>query len=103
MARIKLILRRTKTLLWTAFSIVAILAAVVVGAGQLLMPYSTRYQPQLEEWLSQEFGQPVVVERLEGEWAAFGPRLKLQGLRLMPGDGAPDDEPVAVIASAALP
>ena len=106
MATLKLILRRTKTLLWTAFSIIVVLAAVVVGAGQLLMPYSARYQPQLENWLSREFGQPVVVDSLEGEWAAFGPRLRLRGLRLLPADGAgepeADAEPEAVIATAAL-
>ena len=106
MRTFKIILRRTKTLLWTAFSIIAILAAVLVGAGQLLMPYSARYQAQLEGWLSQEFGQPVAVESFAGEWAAFGPRLQLRGLRLLPAAGPADDgaeaEPEAVIASAAL-
>lgn len=106
MATLNLILRRTKTLLWTAFSIIVILAAVVAGAGQLLMPYSARYQAQLEAWLSREFGQPVVVDSFEGEWAAFGPRLQLRGLQLLPATGrtgdAGDVEPEAVIASAAL-
>ncbi|MEJ2384602.1 MAG: YhdP family protein [Xanthomonadales bacterium] len=104
MTTLKLILRRTKTLLWTVFSIIAILAAVVVGTGQLLMPYSARYQTQLEGWLSREFGQPVAVDSFEGEWAAFGPRLQLRGLRLLPagGTGGEAVEPEAVIASAAL-
>ncbi len=76
------VLRRTRTLAWTAFSIVIILAAVVVGVGKLLMPYSARYQPQLEAWLSAEFGRPVVLESFSGEWNAFGPRLRLRGMRL---------------------
>jgi uncharacterized protein (TIGR02099 family) len=71
-------------LLWTAFSILVILAAVVVGIGKLMMPYSDRYQPRLEAWLSEEFGRPVVLESFQGEWTAFGPRLSLQGLKLMP-------------------
>jgi uncharacterized protein YhdP len=72
---LKKFFRRAKTLLWTAFSILVILAAVVVGVGKLLMPYSERYQPRLEAWLSEEFGRPVVVESFEGRWTAFGPRL----------------------------
>jgi uncharacterized protein (TIGR02099 family) len=101
----KIILRRTRTLLWTAFSILVILAAVGVGVGKLLMPFSERYQPQLEAWLSEEFGQPVVIDSFSGEWTAFGPRLTLRGLRLLgPGGeaGDPDREPEVVIESAAL-
>lgn len=75
-------MRRLRTLLWTAFSILVVFAAVLVGIGKLLMPYSDRYQPQLEGWLSQEFGRPVTLESFSGEWRAFGPRLTLSGLRI---------------------
>ena len=103
MTRLITILRRARSLLWTAFSIVVILAAVLVGVGQLLMPYSARYQPQLEAWLSQEFGQPVVLESFGGEWAAFGPRLSLQGMQLLPENASPQDAaPEVAIESAAL-
>ena len=84
MTALKVIFRRAKTLLWTAFSILVILAAVVVGIGKLLMPYSDRYQPALEAWLSEEFGRPVILDSFEGEWAAFGPRLSLKGMKLLP-------------------
>ena len=84
MAALKTILRQAKTLLWTAFSILVIVAAVLVGIGKLLMPFSDRYQPKLEAWLSEEFGRPVLLESFEGEWTAFGPRLSLQGMKLMP-------------------
>jgi hypothetical protein len=104
MTRLKTIFRRARTLLWTAFSIIVILAAVIVGIGQLMMPYSHRYQPQLEAWLSQEFGQPVVIESFTGDWAAFGPKIELQGMQLLPQQ--PDQEtepsPEVVIESAAL-
>ncbi|MEJ8568458.1 YhdP family protein [Elongatibacter sediminis] len=82
MTLLRTVLRRARTLLWTAFSIVIILAAVLVGIGKLLMPYSERYQPQLEAWLSEEFGQPVVLDGFSGEWNAFGPRLRLSGMHL---------------------
>jgi len=107
MTPLKTFLRRVRTLLWTAFSIIVVLAAVITGIGKLLMPYSDRYQPRLEAWLSEEFGQPVVVERLRGEWSAFGPRLSLQGMKLLPspgsgGESAPPGEAEVVIESAAL-
>lgn len=103
MANLKIILRRVRTLLWTSLSILIILAAVLVGVGKLLMPYSDRYQPRLEAWLSEEFGRPVVLESFAGEWNAFGPRLTLQGMSLLPPTGDDSGALVAVaIESAAL-
>ncbi|NNK99879.1 MAG: TIGR02099 family protein [Xanthomonadales bacterium] len=80
----KKIFRRLRTLLWTALTLLTVLAAVIVGIGKLLMPYSVHYQPELEAWLSEAFNQPVKVESFNGEWKAFGPRISLQGLTLMP-------------------
>jgi uncharacterized protein (TIGR02099 family) len=104
MTALKILFRRAKTLLWTAFSILVILAAVGVGVGKLLMPYSDRYQPRLEAWLSQEFGRPVVLDSFEGDWTAFGPRLSLRGLRLLPPteDQSEISEMEVAIESAAL-
>ena len=94
MTSLKLILRRARTLLWTAFYIVVVLLAVVVGVGRLLMPYSVHYQPELEQWLSGIFGQPVAVESFEGAWTMTGPRLTLRGLQLLrPGAERTDPEP----------
>jgi len=76
--------RRLRTLLWTALTLLTIIAAVIVGIGKLLMPYSVHYQPELEAWLSKAFNQPVRVESFSGEWKAFGPRISLRGLTLMP-------------------
>ncbi len=71
------------------------------------MPYSDRYQPRLEAWLSEEFGRQIVLESFSGEWTAFGPRLSLQGMKLMPLeptalDGLQVIEEEVVIESAAL-
>jgi uncharacterized protein (TIGR02099 family) len=98
------LIRRAKTLLWTAFSIVVIFAAVVMGVGKLLIPFSDRYQPRLEAWLTEEFGQPVVLESFVGEWTAFGPRLSLKGMQLLPAAeaGALQRQADVVIESAAL-
>ena len=82
MAALKRFFRRARTLVWTALSILIIISATMVGIGKLLMPYSERYQPKLEAWLSHELGQKVTLESFDGEWNAFGPRLSLRGLRL---------------------
>ena len=84
MNNLRKVFRRLRTLLWTALTLLTVLAAVVVGIGKLLMPYSVHYQPELEAWLSEAFNQPVRVESFSGEWKAFGPRIRLQGLTLMP-------------------
>ena len=72
-------------------TLVILLAAMLVGVGKLLMPYSDRYQPQLEAWLSREFRQHVVIDSFTGEWKAFGPRISLEGVTLM-GDGQGEGE-----------
>jgi len=99
MAALKRFLRRARTLLWTALSILIIIAATFVGIGKLVMPYSERYQPKLEAWLSRELGQKVTLESFDGEWNAFGPRLSLRGLRLQPLAGGKGE---VAIARAAL-
>ena len=90
MKSLKKIFQRLKTLLWTALTILTVLAAVAVGIGKLLMPYSVHYQPELEAWLSKAFNQPVKVESFSGEWKAFGPRISLQGVSLMADGGQPE-------------
>ena len=80
MKSLRKIFRRIRTLLWTALTILTVLAAVLVGIGKLLMPYSDYYQPKLEEWLTKVFNQPVRLESFDGEWKAFGPRISLQGV-----------------------
>ena len=54
MKSLRKLFRRLRTLLWTALTITTVLAAVIVGIGKLLMPYSEHYQPELEQWLSPE-------------------------------------------------
>ncbi len=84
MENVRTFFRRLRTLLWTALTIITVLAAVLVGIGKLLMPYSDYYQPKLEAWLTRAFNQPVRVESFNGEWKAFGPRISLQGVTFMP-------------------
>jgi len=84
MNSLRKIFRRIRTLLWTTLTLLTVMAAVIVGVGKLLMPYSVHYQSELEAWLSKAFNQPVKVESFTGKWKAFGPRISLQGVTLMP-------------------
>ena len=84
MKSLRKLFRRLRTLLWTALTLLTVLAAVIVGIGKLLMPYSVHYQDELEVWLSEAFNQPVRVESFSGQWKAFGPRISLRGVTLMP-------------------
>ncbi len=99
MTSVVIILRRTRTLLWTALSILIIAAAVMVGLGKLLLPYSAEFKPRVEAWLSGEFGRRVEIESFSGEWRAFGPQLAIKGLRLPAVDGSDD---TAVIEEAVI-
>ncbi len=97
MVELRKFLRRIRTTVWTALTLVILLAAVLVGVGKLLMPYSASYQPQLEAWLTKTFNQPVKVESFSGEWKAFGPRISLQGVTLMP-EGAQSEIAISMAA-----
>ncbi|MEM1410801.1 MAG: AsmA-like C-terminal region-containing protein [Pseudomonadota bacterium] len=96
---ITLWLRRLRTLIWTALALVIISAAVLVGIGKLLMPYSERFKPRLEAVLAEQFNQPVRLQSFTGEWKAFGPRISLEGVELL---GGADGEGAMAIQKAAL-
>lgn len=74
--------RRLRSVFWTALTLALVLAAVVVGLGQLLLPYTDLYQPRLERRLGAALGEPVSLDRLSGEWQGLKPRLDVSGMRL---------------------
>ena len=99
MSRLRTWFRRLRTLLWTSLALVIITAAVLVGIGKLLMPYSERFKPRLEAVLAEQFNQPVRLDAFTGEWKAFGPRISMVGLNLLGGE---DGEDALAIERAAL-
>ncbi len=99
MTTLKTWFRRLRTLLWTALALVIIGAAVLVGIGKLLMPYSERFKPRLEAVLAEQFNQPVRLDAFTGEWKAFGPRISLEGVTLL---GSRSGQDAIAIEQAAL-
>lgn len=64
-----------------------ILFAVVLSIVRLVLPYSDRYHDEIEHWLSDTVGQPVVVGAIAAEWHGLGPRLHLSDVSLVGEDG----------------
>ncbi len=100
MSPLRRFVRRSVSVLWTTVTLVLVLLAIMVGVGKLLLPYSERYKPELEARLSDYLQQPVRVQSLAGDWKAFGPRLELRQLQILPADA--QSPPVTTIGRAQL-
>ena len=83
-------LRRLRFTLFTIGAIVVIALALTVGLGQLAMPWLTRNPERVEAWLSARLHQPVRVGHLNAVWAAGGPVMTLDDVRI----GDPDKQPL---------
>jgi uncharacterized protein (TIGR02099 family) len=83
-------LRRLRFTLFTVGAVVVIALALTVGLGQLAMPWLTRNPERVEAWLSERLHQPVHVGHLNAVWAAGGPVMTLDDVRI----GNPDKQPL---------
>ncbi len=63
-----------------------ILFAVLLSVARLVLPYTDRYHDEIEHWLSNTVGQPVVVGAIAAEWHGLGPRLRLSDVNLVGDD-----------------
>jgi uncharacterized protein (TIGR02099 family) len=82
MSRWAVLAGRLRTLVLTAFSVLIIAVAVVVGVGRALLPHADGLRPWLEQQMSQRVGETVHIGRLEARWPRLTPNLTLHGLRL---------------------
>ncbi len=82
-------LRRLRFTLFTVGAIVVIALALTVGLGQLAMPWLTRNPERVEAWLSERLHQPVHVGHLNAVWAAGGPVMTLDDVRIGDADKQP--------------
>ena len=57
-------------------------AAIIVGLGNLLLPYADNYRDELEQWLAGNLQREVQVERISAQWGSAGPEIDLFGLTL---------------------
>jgi len=91
---LRIALRRFGAVVWTAVSMLIILAAIVVGVAQLLLPFAPRFQPEIETWLSEQLGRPVTVAAVGADWETTGPVLRLAGVKL--GEGTGEQPPLTL-------
>jgi uncharacterized protein (TIGR02099 family) len=81
-------LRRLRFALFTLVTTVVILAALLMGATQLAMPWLTHNPERIEAWLSERLNQPVTIGGVSGRWVAGGPELTLDRVRIGADGGA---------------
>ena len=66
--------------LWLLAALLIIALAILVAAGRELLPVASRYQTELNAWLSARAGLAISTESLRGEWSGLSPRLTARGL-----------------------
>ncbi|GGY58143.1 TIGR02099 family protein [Bacterioplanes sanyensis] len=70
--------------LWITLVVALVLLALYVSAGRQLIPLLETYQPEAEQWLSEQLGQPVRMNRLQGGWRGLSPLVRVEGLHIGP-------------------
>ena len=64
--------------LWLTFAVLVIVYALVVVAGRELLPVISRYQPQINDYLSEKSGMDFEIGSLRGLWEGSTPLLELR-------------------------
>ncbi len=70
-------------------AVIVISYAIIVVIGRQTLPYLNRYQPQINQFFSQQLGIELSTEHIDGVWKGLSPRIELRGLQL--GNGAEGD------------
>ncbi|ASP38735.1 TIGR02099 family protein [Bacterioplanes sanyensis] len=74
--------------LWITLVVALVLLALYVSVGRQLIPLLETYQPDAQQWLSDQLQQPVAMTQLQGGWDGLSPLVRVQGLQLgPPGQG----------------
>lgn len=76
-----------------AWALRALVLAWFVAAGgvlvlrHVLMPAMGEFRAPVAALLGEQLGLPVSIARIEGGWAGWRPRLRIEGLRIADGEG----------------
>ena len=71
------------------FAVVVITAAVIVGLGQIALPWIVSHPEKISAFLSDKLKRPVTLDNVEGQWEHDGPVLTLHGVHIAPASGGP--------------
>ena len=72
--------RLTRRALSYGFLMLLILAALLVSAANLFLPYIENNPEKVQVWLSERVGQPVSFHNSKAVWTKRGPKIILSGL-----------------------
>ncbi|HEX5353142.1 MAG TPA: YhdP family protein [Rhodanobacteraceae bacterium] len=78
-------LRRARFAAMALVALLLIVAALVVGVVQLLLPLATHYPDFVARQLSERLHRPVQFAAIASEWQPSGPLLTVRNLTLGPG------------------
>ncbi len=84
-------LRTARRWLWGTIALTLILAAVLLSAARLALPFAAEYRGQIAQYLSDYLEAPVAIGDLDVEWRQLGPRLRVEDLAVAApvGNGEP--------------
>lgn len=86
---VRRILHFTIRKLWLALAILLVLAAVTLSLVRYSLPYLDNYRDQIEQMITDYYGQDVIIGNLSADWSAFGPSIVLQDVELLTDDHQP--------------
>lgn len=72
---------------WYAIGTAILLAAILVTIIRLLLPDIGNYRDDIQAWVSQYMGYPVVIQSIQADWRGWTPQLYLDQVTLMSPGG----------------
>ncbi len=73
---------------WYAFAFIILNAAVLVTVVRLALPEIGTYKTEIQSWVSQQMGHPVVITDISAEWQGWTPNLYLGNIDLYTQDNS---------------
>lgn len=84
--------RRLRRLVSATLATIVIALGVLVGVGQLVVPWLVRNPDRVERWLAERIDRPVTIGHIAARWVRGGPQLVLDNVLI--GARAPDQTPL---------
>ncbi|ANB17741.1 TIGR02099 family protein [Dokdonella koreensis DS-123] len=84
--------RRVRRAVAATLATIVIALGVLVGIGQLVVPWLVRNPDRVETWLSERIHRPVTIGHIAARWVRGGPQLVLENVLI--GPRAPDQTPL---------
>ena len=81
-------LRRLRLWLVRLLALALIAMALVMGLGQLALPWVISHPEKVTAFLSDKLHRPISIDKIDGTWERSGPVLTLHGLHLGAADAS---------------